>query len=497
MTDTILSMEGIHKSFPGVKALSDVNFSLKKGEVHALLGENGAGKSTLMKVLGGIYKQEEGNISINGELVDISDVHSSQNYGISIIHQELILVPYMTIAENIFLGKEPLKKKSRFVDFTYMHLEAQKILDSFDLGIRSDDLIASLSVAQQQMVEIAKALSVDSNIIVMDEPTATLTHKETDQLFSLIEELKKKGKSIIYISHRIEELLQISDRVSVLRDGLYIGTKETKETSKHELIRMMVGRELDEFFKHTSHNQGEEILKVENLSREGVFKNINLSLHKGEILGISGIVGAGRTELARALFGIDSYDTGQIFLDGLPVNIGNPGSAIEKGIALVPESRKEHGLIMSEAVGFNMTLQILSSFINKIRVNRKKEENIIQDYISKLSIKTPTSATLINSLSGGNQQKVVIAKWLATNPRVLILDEPTRGVDVNAKMEIYNLMNAFAKEGYAIILISSELPEILNMSDRVLVMFHGEIKAELSRDQLSQETIMHYATGGN
>lgn len=497
MTDTILSMKGIYKSFPGVKALSDVSFSLRKGEVHALLGENGAGKSTLMKVLGGIYIPEEGEISINDNVVDICDVHTSQSFGISIIHQELVLVPYMTIGENIFLGKEPLKGKFKFVDFSYINRESQKILDSFELGIKSDDLIASLSVAQQQMVEIAKALSVDSNIIVMDEPTASLTHKETDQLFSLIEELKRNGKSIIYISHRMEEIFKISDRVTVLRDGLYIGTQETKKTNEQELIQMMVGRELDEFFEHKKYKSGDEILKVENLCREGVFKNISFSLCKGEILGISGIVGAGRTELARALFGIDSYDSGTIYLDGTPVEIQDPVTAIAKGIALVPESRKEQGLVMSEAVGFNMTLQVLPSFIKNIRVNKKKEENLIQKYINKLSIKTPTSETLIDSLSGGNQQKVVIAKWLATNPKILILDEPTRGVDVNAKMEIYNLMNTFAQQGFAIILISSELPEILNMSDRVLVMFHGEIKTELSREKISQETIMHYATGGN
>ncbi|MBN2659126.1 MAG: sugar ABC transporter ATP-binding protein [Spirochaetales bacterium] len=496
-TDTVLSMRGIDKQFPGVQALSNVNFDLRKGEVHALLGENGAGKSTLMKVLGGIYTPESGDIFINGEKADITGVQASQALGISIIHQELVLVPYLTIAENIFLGKEPVKGRFNFVDFETMKIRAQEVLDSFGLDISAEDRIESLSVAQQQMVEIAKALSVDAAIIVMDEPTASLTNKETERLFELIEDLRSRGKAVVYISHRMEELFRISDRVTVMRDGQYIGTKNTADTTRQELIQMMVGRKLDEFFKHSSHQSGEEVLRVEGLTREGVFNDIGFSLKKGEILGLSGIVGAGRTELARALFGIDPIDGGKIILNGKDVKISSPVEAIENGLALVPESRKEQGLVLSESVGFNLTLQVLSRFIRLIRVNRKKENSIIGDYVERLSIKTPSGETKIESLSGGNQQKVVIAKWLATNPSILILDEPTRGVDVNAKMEIYTLINSLAEQGLAIILISSELPEILNMSDRVLVMFHGEIKAELNRDELSQEKIMHYATGGN
>lgn len=496
MGDTILTMKNIHKRFPGVYALNSVDFELEYGEVHALLGENGAGKSTLIKILAGIYSVDEGEIYIKGEKCTITGVHDSQAKGISVIHQELCLVPYMTVAENMFLGRERISRKTGFVKDKELDSEAQEILDSLGLNIRARTRVRELSVAQQQMVEIAKALSVEAEIIVMDEPTASLTEKEVDMLFKTIGDLKKKNISVIYISHRMEELFKITDRVTVMRDGKYIGTRVTSGTKKDELIAMMVGRELTELYKREDHVPGEVILEVRNLRREMVLKDISFSLRKGEILGISGLVGAGRTELARAIFGIDSFQSGSIRLEGKELNIRTPLDAMGNGIALVPENRKEQGLVLIQSVGYNITLPVLKQFIKFAGTDRKVEDSIISRYIEKLAIKTPSAKQLAGNLSGGNQQKVVIAKWLATAPKVLILDEPTRGVDVGAKAEIYSIMSMLAKQGVGIIMISSELPEVINMSDRVMVMCNGAIAGVLERHELDQEKIMHYATGG-
>jgi len=495
LNGNLLQMKNISKKFPGVYALKNAHFELNEGEVHALLGENGAGKSTLMKILGGIYSVDEGEIYIQGKKADIKSVKDAQAYGISIIHQELVLVPYMTVAENIYLGRE-VTGKTGFIDKAAMIEKAQKLLDSFEVKIKADSLISRLTVAQQQMVEIIKAISFNAKIIVMDEPTSSLTEKEVKFLFDTIKNLKSHGVGIVYISHRMNELFEISDRVTVMRDGEYIGTKITKDTSNDELIAMMVGRELTSYYTRDYNEPGDIILEVKNLNRKSVLKNINFSVRKGEIVGFAGLMGAGRSEVMRAIFGLDPIDSGEILIDGQKVNIKEPNDAMKNGIALVPENRKEEGLFLIQSVKFNITLKILDKFIKFIKVNKKVENDITNKYIDELSIKTPTSNQLIGNLSGGNQQKVVIAKWLATEPKILILDEPTRGVDVAAKAEIYSIMNKLASAGVSIIMISSELPEIINMSDRVLVMCNGTITGSLNRNEFTQEKIMYYATGG-
>ena len=491
----ILEMKGIKKSFGGVKALKDASLQLYPGECHALLGENGAGKSTLIKVLAGIHREDEGEIIIDGKKVIIPNVQSSKDLGISVIHQELILVPYMTIAENIFLGQELGNRL--FINRDKMIEEAQLVLDRFGLELSAEQHVASLSIGQQQMVEIAKALSRDARIIIMDEPTAALTARETEQLFELVYKLKEKNVAIIFVSHRMEELYQITEKVTVMRDGLYIGTCVTKDTERKELIAMMVGRSLDDFYQTSDHQCGEKILEVKNIKRAGVLDDVSFSLHKGEILGFSGIVGAGRTELARAIFGIDKIDSGQIFINGKEVSIGRAQDAMNLNIGFVPEDRKKQGLYMQETLGFNISIQSLKNCFKTIQMNREREKRIIDEGISSLSIKASSEKQKIGQLSGGNQQKAVIAKWLARKPEILILDEPTRGIDVGAKVEIYKIIGQLAASGVSIIMISSELPEVLNMSDRILVMYKGKITGELSNSEATQEKIMHLATGGN
>jgi ribose transport system ATP-binding protein/inositol transport system ATP-binding protein len=495
MTETILRMTGICKSFPGVLALKDVDFDLATGEVHALLGENGAGKSTLIKVLGGIHPADAGTIVIGGETLRIRSVHDAQRAGISIIHQELFMVPELTVAQNMFLGREPMSERLPMVlDPGRALTSAQALLDSIDMEIDAGTQVGDLSIAQQQMVEIAKAISFDSRILVMDEPTSSLTSKETDALYLLIERLRER-MAIVYISHRMEELFRISNRVTVLRDGRTIGTRETARTTSDELIEMMVGRKLEELFTKTPTEPGDVVLEARNLCRGAKLDDVSFSVRKGEILGVAGIVGAGRTELMRCLCGIDGLDSGEILVHGKPVAIKKPIDAIHQGIAMVPESRKGEGLVLCNTVGFNLTLEALGDFIHGVRFDRQGEGRIIANAIQKLSIKASSPDVLIEKLSGGNQQKVVIAKWLAARPSVLILDEPTRGVDVGAKAEIYAIIDALAHTGVAIIMVSSELPEIINMSDRVMVMFHGRKTAELPRTELTQKLIMKYATG--
>ena len=497
MSENLLEMKNICKSFPGVKALQHVDFKLKAGEIHALLGENGAGKSTLIKVLGGIYHPEEGQIFIDGKEVAIADVNSARDNGISIIHQELVLVPYMTVAENIFLGREP---KGKFgVDFALMRRRAQEMLDQFDLGIDADTLVANLSIAQQQMVEIVKAISFNCRILVMDEPTSSISDKEVSALFEIMRNLARQSVGIIYISHKMSELSEVCDRVTVLRDGTYVGTREVATTPKDDLIAMMVGRELDQYYTRDHVKSDEVVLKCVDID-DGKKKHkrvdhVSFEIRKGEIVGFAGLVGAGRSETMQCIFGLTAGSTGEIYIDGQKVQISSAVDAMKHGIAMVPENRKVEGLYHQQSVRFNSTIEVLEQFISKLRVNERREADITQEFIDKMNTKTPSHEQTVTNLSGGNQQKVMIGRWLATAPKILILDEPTRGVDVGAKAEIYEIMNELTKQGVSIIMISSELPEIINMSDRVYVMYDGRLTGCISYDEeLSQEAIMKLAT---
>ncbi|MDQ0877641.1 ribose transport system ATP-binding protein [Paenibacillus sp. V4I3] len=496
MTSKLLEMKGISKSFPGVKVLEQVDFTLHRGEVHALMGENGAGKSTLMKILGGIYTKDSGSITVNGNVYDIASPSMAQNLGIVIIHQELNMVPHLTVMENIFLGREFTYGKSKLINWRRMRQESHRYLSQLGLNIDPGTLVNELSVGQQQMVEIAKALSMKAEILVLDEPTAALTDREIEALFLVIASLKEKGVGMIYISHRMEEIFRICDQVTVMRDGHYIGTEYIANTTMDHLVKMMVGREIKDRFPKVKVTLGEEKLTVNGLTQKGKLHDISLSVRAGEIVGIAGLMGAGRTELAKALFGVTSIDRGTISINGKPVSIKKPIDAIHAGIGLITEDRKDEGLLLPLSVNDNLALpnlKILSSFGF---MNRSKERELSDSMIKKLLIKTPNSEQKVGSLSGGNQQKVVIGKWLATNPQVLILDEPTRGVDIGAKKEIYDLMNELVSQGVAILMISSELPEVLGMSDRILVMHEGKISGEFTQEDASQEKIMLSATGG-
>ena len=483
----LLEMKHIHKKFPGVYALKDVSFSLRPGEIHALLGENGAGKSTLIKVLGGIYSKDEGEILIEGKSVDISSVHQAREAGVSIIHQELVLVPHLTVAENIFLGRE--KKKGRFLEKQAMIDETKKVLADYGLDLNPTDMIADLNIAQQQMVEIVKAVSFNARIIVMDEPTSSLSDKEVEALFANMRKLRDRGIGIIYISHRMSELQQIADRVTVLRDGQYIATKVVSETTNDELVALMVGRTLDNYYVRTFNECDEVVFKADHVTTDKI-RDVSFELKKGEILGFSGLVGAGRSETMRAIFGLDKVISGSIKLLGEELVGKLPDEILSKGISLVPEDRKSEGIFPGMSLAFNMSLKVLKEFIRGIRVDRDRETAIVDEYFKALSVKAPDTEVLISSLSGGNQQKVIIGSWLASKPKVLIMDEPTRGIDVGSKSEIYSIMNDLAKSGVSIIMVSSELPEILNMSDRVIVMCDGMITGELSREEATQEKIM-------
>ncbi len=487
----LLQMKNIHKKFPGVYALKDINFELHAGEVHALLGENGAGKSTLIKVLGGIYIADQGEIMINGEKAEIHDVLSAQKNGIAIIHQELVLVPHMSVAENIFLGREP--KVAGFVNKDKMNQDAQALLDDYDMHIDADTLIKDLTIAQQQMVEIVKAISFNSKILVMDEPTSSISDKEVAFLFNTMKTLTKKGVGIIYISHKMSELEEICDRVTVMRDGTYVGTEIVKDTSKDKLIAMMVGRELENYYTRDYQDTKEVILKCVDIADGNMAQGASFELKKGEIIGFAGLVGAGRSEVMKCIFGLTKEYTGKIYLEGKEVKINSPVQAMKAGIALVPEDRKLEGLYRIQSVEYNSTIEVLDQFIKGIFVDYDKEDEITQKYIDLMDTKTPSREQVIGNLSGGNQQKVMIGRWLATNPKVLILDEPTRGVDVGAKSEIYSIMNELVKTGMSIIMISSELPEIINMSDRIYVMAGGKVRGCLNHDEVTQENIMRLA----
>ncbi len=492
----VFEMKDITKAFGRNVVLDGVSISIKPGEVRALMGENGAGKSTLMKILGGIFSADSGTIYMAGKEASIKTVDDARKYGVSFIHQEITNIPEMTIAENIFLGREP-KNHLKMVDYRKMKHEAQKALDALGLDLDAGMLIRGLSVAQQQMIEIARAVNEGAKILILDEPTASLSKSETDNLFAQIHRLKKAGVAMIYISHRMEETFKVCDSVTVLRDGKFIGTRDTKETTENELISMMVGREFNNMYGNKRVIGGDVIMEVKHLTTDKV-SDISFTLRKGEILGFSGLVGAGRTELALAIFGIDSIQSGEIWLEGKKLTINRPKDAINAGIALVPEERKEQGLFLSHTIATNLTFQVLSEFIHQLQVDKKKESKIVDEFKQKLSIKMASTEQLAGELSGGNQQKIVISKWLAAKPKVLILDEPTRGIDVGAKAEIYKLMHSLASEGVSIIMISSELPEIINNSSRIAIMREGHLAGILDQQETeaSQEKIMSFAVGG-
>ncbi len=495
--DKILEIENITKEFPGVKALKGVSFDIRRGEVHALVGENGAGKSTLMKILSGVYTPTTGKIRLDGNEVTFKDPKQAQQLGVSIIHQEFSLIPYLSGVDNIFLGREK-KKANGLLDRRKMRKEADGVLQRLNADIDLNKPVSQLSVANQQFIEIAKAIAIDTKVLIFDEPTASLTGKEIDKLFELIEKLKADGVTIIYISHHLDEILQMCDRMTCLRDGEWVSTREVKDVTKQDIVKMMVGREIVNAFpeKPLHDNKGEMLLEVKNLSNKSV-TDIQFSLKKGEIIGIAGLVGSGRTETVRALIGADATKEKEVYINQQKVVIKNPTDALSHGIALIPESRKTQGLVLNMTIKNNISLPIvkeLSSFFGFI--NKKKEDAVIDQSIRELLIKTPSSKQLVKNLSGGNQQKVVLAKWLNTNCKILIFDEPTRGIDIGAKEEIYKLMRNLADKGLSIIMISSELPEILGMSDRVLVMHKGKIKAEIDGSEATSEKVMHYATGG-
>jgi ribose transport system ATP-binding protein len=490
----VLKLDHISKDFPGVIALHKVNFELCIGEVHILLGENGAGKSTLVKIISGAYRKTSGNIFLFGKQINIKNPRHAQELGISIIYQEFNLIPYLSVGENIFLGREPYLFPG-IIDQNIIYNSSQKILNDLGVTINSRSLVKDLGVAQQQMVEVAKALSINARILIMDEPTSALTEKEIKDLFKTIRALKKKGVSIIYISHRLEELFEIGNRVTVLRDGEYIGTHSISDVSKSDLIRMMVNRELNEQFPKRNVQKGEEIFRVEKLNKNGILKNISFTLFRGEILGVAGLLGSGRTDLARAIFGADKIDSGSIYVKRKQRKINSPRDAIDLDIGLLTEDRKAQGLILNLSLKENICLPSIERNSKFGFVYSRKEKKETKKYISELRIKTPSQDQKVMYLSGGNQQKVVVSKWLCCMVDILIFDEPTRGIDVGSKVEIYQLMNQLTAEGTAIIMISSELPEILAMSDRIMVMHQGSFIKEYSAIEATQEKILQSALG--
>ncbi|AAM24022.1 ribose transport system ATP-binding protein [Caldanaerobacter subterraneus subsp. tengcongensis MB4] len=493
MGEVLIRMENISKEFPGVKALKNVNFEIKKGEVHALVGENGAGKSTLIKILSGVYSKDSGKIYFDGREVEINSPKEAQQLGISVIHQELNLCLHLTVAQNIFLGREFVK--NGVIDEKKQNEEAKKILEKLNVNIDPAEYVKNLSVSRQQMVEIAKAISMEAKVIIMDEPTSAISEKETEELFKVIGELKKQGKSIIYISHRLEELNRIVDRVTVLRDGEHIITANFRDLTIDDIIRYMVGRKLEEKYPRVYVNRGKKILEVHGLSQGTRLKDISFDLYEGEILGFAGLVGAGRTEVARAIFGADKFDKGEILINGKKVEINSPIDAIKNGLAYVPEDRKLTGLALNLSVLANITLATMDNVVNMLSViNSVKERKIGEKIIRDLKIKTPSLFQRVQNLSGGNQQKVIVGRWLLREPQIYIFDEPTRGIDVGAKIEIYNILNNLKQEGKGIIVISSELPEIMGITDRVVVMCEGRITAILETSKTTQEEIMYYAT---
>ena len=496
MSETFLQMKHITKRFPGVLALNDVQFSLRRGEVHALLGENGAGKSTLMKILSGVYQPDEGEIIFEDKPVSFSDPLSAQNVGITIIHQEFNLFPELTVEENIFIGREFCKKNRWRLDEKQQRQATIEILQKLNLTIKPDTLVADLTVAQQQMVEIAKAISVNARILIMDEPTAALTETEIESLFRVTRLLKEQGTGIVYISHRLEELALIADRATVMRDGQYISTVDYECVKISDLIAMMVGRDLGNIYpRREAIQQRMPVLEVNGLTRKGVLNDINFTLYRGEILGFAGLMGAGRTELARAIFGADSIDSGTLKLNGKETVIKDISDAIQQGISYLTEDRKKEGLALNLSVERNIMLGNYPEYSDRFgNVDSRRCQQTSEEQVKALRIKTPNLEQAALNLSGGNQQKIIIARWVCKDTDILIFDEPTRGIDVGAKLEIYELMNRLVAKGKSIIMISSELPEVLGMCDRILVMRSGRITGELSAKEATQEKIMQYAT---
>lgn len=491
----LLAMRGIAKRYPGVVALGGVDLTVARGEVHIILGENGAGKSTLMKVLAGAVRRDSGEIELDGVPCDLRDPRAAQRAGISIIYQEFNLVSHLTVAENIFLGREPVGKIPGLISRAELRRAAAARLAELDVAIDPDARIADLGVAEQQMVEVAKALSVDARILVMDEPTSALTDREIERLFKVIRTLRSRGVAIIYISHRMEELFQIGDRVTVLRDGRNVGTREIGATNMDELVQLMVGRKLTEQFPKRTSALGEEALRIEHLSRDGILHDISLTVRRGEVVGLAGLMGAGRTELARAIFGADRIDSGRIFVRGIEAKLRSPEAAIAKGIGFLTEDRKRQGLVLCRDIQENASLATLPRFTTAGVLHTGRIALSVQQLVDALRVKTPSLQQAVINLSGGNQQKVVLAKWLCREADVLIFDEPTRGIDVGAKVEIYQLINKLAAEGRAILMISSELPEILGMSDRILVMHGGRICGEFTAAEATPAKVLQCALG--
>ncbi len=493
MCETIVSMRGICKSFPGVKALDHVDFDLRSGEVMALLGENGAGKSTLMKVLSGVYQRDEGTLEIFGKQYGDLNPKLAQEVGVAIIHQELNMCRHLSVAENMFLGRE--KHKGIRLDNASMEAEAKGILDELKIDLDPRQVVGELPVSKQQMVEIAKALSTQAKVLIMDEPTSALTAREIDDLFRIIRELKAKGCGIVYISHRLEELQHIVDRVTIMRDGQYITSMDFQQVSLDEIIAYMVGREIKEKFPRISCEKGKKVFEVKGLNAGRMVRDIDFALYEGEIVGFAGLMGAGRTETTRAIFGVDPKDSGQIILDGQEVTIKSPRDAIQAGIVLAPEDRKKDGLCTKLSIRHNIALPNLDFLCDKFGVIQwGKEAETCAKAVRDLKIKTPTVEVNAANLSGGNQQKVVVGKWLARNSRVVIFDEPTRGIDVAAKVEIYHLMNQLKQQGIAVMFVSSEMPEVMGIADRIIVMCDGRITGELMAEDATQEKILSLAT---
>ena len=494
MGDIILTMKGIDKSFPGVHALDHVDLEIRKGEVLALMGENGAGKSTLMKVLTGIYKKDSGTITYEGKEIEFANTREAQDAGVVIVHQELNMLGHLTVAQNLFIGREFMNGVK--IDDKKMNEEAKKLFDKLNVDIDPAETMSNLTVGKQQMCEIAKAVSFDAKVIIFDEPSAALTETEIEAMFEIIRDLKKRNIAMVYISHRMDEIKVITDRVTVMRDGTYVGTIITKDSTKEDIINMMVGRVIYEDPKTQSMVAPDApvILEVKNLNAGKMVQDVSFKLHKGEILGFSGLMGAGRTETARALFGADPVDSGEIYINGQKVTINSPRDAVRCGIGYLSEDRKRYGCVVQKTVAENTTMATMKNFMNGLLIDKKKEAKVAQEYVEALATKTPSVEQLVVNLSGGNQQKVVIAKWLTRDCEILIFDEPTRGIDVGAKNEIYKLMNKLASEGKSIIMISSEMTEILRMSDRVIVMCEGKKTGEIDIAEATQENIMNLAT---
>ncbi len=495
-TPEILKLTNVNKSFPGVKALTDVHFSLRKGEIHALVGENGAGKSTLMKILSGAYKKDSGTIAFDGHEVEITSPKFSEKLGISIIYQELNLINRMTVAENVFLGRYP--KKNGLIQWRQLNKDAEALFESFGIDMDVKAMLRSISIAQQQIVEIIKAVSINAKVVIMDEPTSSLTSRETEVLFRIMRTLKDRGIAVIFITHRLDEIFATCDRMTILRDGCYVGTREVSGITKDEMISMMIGRELTQQYPARDVALGDTVLEVKNLSdHSGRVKNVSFSARSGEVLGFAGLVGAGRTETMRLLFGCDPKSSGEIFIDGKAVSIAHPRDAITNRIGFVTENRKEEGLFLRSSVRTNTVMVAMEKILRfKLFLDFNKERSVAEEYVHMLKTATPSVNQPVMFLSGGNQQKVVLAKWLFSDSRIVILDEPTRGIDVGAKREIYEIINKLAADGKVIIVVSSEMEEIMGISDRIVVMHEGRIAGEVDREHFSQSLITEYAVGG-